>query len=92
MKTALVMMPLDRMDDAFYVALLKDMDDSSYVALLKDMDDAIGWLKGTVANREGTGEELSDGLQRGMAVELGCAGDGAVAGVDVCVPYERTRR
>ena len=45
MKTSPRMMPLDRMDDAFYAALLKDMDDSSYAALLKDMDDAMGWLK-----------------------------------------------
>lgn len=45
MKTSPRMMPLDRMDDAFYAAVLKDMDDSSYVAVLKDMDDAIEWLK-----------------------------------------------
>ena len=45
MKTSPRMLPLDRMDDAFYAALLKDMDDSSHVALLKHMDAAIGWLK-----------------------------------------------
>ena len=44
------------------------------------------WLSGCERGLEGTGEELGDGLQRGMAVELGGAGDGAVAGVDVCAP------
>lgn len=32
---------------------------------------------------EAPGEELIDGLQRGLAVEAGGAGDGAVSGVDV---------
>lgn len=36
--------------------------------------------------RGGSGEELADGLQRGLSVEPGDAGDRAVAGVDVCAP------
>jgi hypothetical protein len=36
--------------------------------------------------RERTGEEVADGLQGGLAMEPGCAGDGAVAGVDLGAP------